>query len=123
MISMKKYILICTAGFILAGCSTPPHLSAEAPAGSQWFQAGYQDASTGKIVKDNNTLAEWYGNPQINREEYLQGYSAGQKALCQPAALLAWGKQGKNFPASCDGVDNAERLRDQWQQKVDPAGQ
>lgn len=120
---MKKPAL-CTLLFLLTGCgltgcgSTSPPPSTGS-GGSQWYQAGYHDALAGEIVRDNNTLAEWYGNPQIDRDDYLKGYSSGQAEICQPDKMLALGKQGRKFPAACDGASDADQLREQWQKGRD----
>ncbi|NDL61166.1 DUF2799 domain-containing protein [Enterobacteriales bacterium SAP-6] len=108
---------------ILAGCgsSTAPPPAGQADSPSQWYQVGYHDAQAGKIVRDNDALAEWFGNPQIDRDAYLRGYIAGQQELCLPDQAFSWGQQGRSFPAACDGVKDAERLRQQWQQGRDKA--
>lgn len=69
----------------------------------------------GNVVKDNDALVEWSGDTAIERAHYLRGYQDGQATLCHPACLEEWGKMGKDFPASCDGVKNAEQLRTVWQ--------
>ncbi|MCV9880491.1 DUF2799 domain-containing protein [Brenneria izbisi] len=112
-----KYSYFLAVILFMAGCQSPlPSLSrGEA---SFWYDVGYKDAISGRVVKDNDTLQEWFGNPEIDRDAYLRGYSAGQTVFCRPANMTAWGKSGKNFPASCDGVTNAEQLRKQWQQNM-----
>ncbi|OIV47929.1 hypothetical protein BK025_00445 [Sodalis sp. TME1] len=118
---MIKLFLIPWALLLLVGCSGDD-LAAGAPSrDSPWHQAGYRDAVAGKAVRDNDTLTEWYGTPQVDREDYLSGYSAGQAELCRSATLRAWGEKGRNFPASCDGIANAEQLRQQWQTGMDRA--
>jgi len=119
-----KIPAVCALLLILTGCTlainkTPAPPTGQAP--SQWYRVGYHDALAGKIVRDNNTLAEWFGNPQIDRNDYLKGYIAGQADVCQPDTVRAWGAQGRNFPAACDGVANAEQLRGQWQRGEDKA--
>ncbi|MBT9431623.1 DUF2799 domain-containing protein [Candidatus Sodalis endolongispinus] len=97
-------------------------MTASAASGeSAWHQAGYRDAMAGKAVRDNDTLTEWYGTPHVDREDYLSGYTAVQADLCRAATLRAWGEKGRNFPASCDGIANAEQLRQQWQTGMDRA--
>lgn len=113
-----KYSYALAVILFTTGCQH--HASAPTDNGEKnfWYDAGYQDAISGMVVKDNSSLEEWFGNPQVDRESYLFGYSAGQLAFCQADNILAWGKAGKNFPASCDGVANAEQLRTLWQQRM-----
>ncbi|MEC5345054.1 DUF2799 domain-containing protein [Brenneria populi] len=113
-----KYSYALAVILLLTGCRH--HLSAPTDGGEKnvWYHAGYQDAISGMVVKDNSALEEWFGDPQVDRESYLFGYGAGQTALCQPDNILAWSKAGKNFPASCDGVANAEQLRTLWQRSI-----
>lgn len=103
---------------LLAGCQSGQAPSPER-ASSLWYDMGFSDAATGAVVKDNDALTEWSGNPDVDRAHYLQGYRAGQAALCHTDTLFAWGTAGKDYPASCDGMENAEQLRRQWQQGID----
>lgn len=104
---------------IIAGCQN--NVSTPMTSGEKdfWYEAGYQDAVSGMVVKDNSVLEEWFGNPQVDRESYLRGYGAGQANFCRIDNMRAWGKSGKSFPASCDGVAEAESLKNQWQQSVE----
>lgn len=104
---------------LLAGCSTTaPDQSIDA---SGWLRAGYDDAYSGKLVRDNATLAEWFGEPEVERASYLEGYRAGQKVLCQPSTLNKLGRRGEDYPVSCDTVAEADALRQQWQSGIDHA--
>lgn len=113
-----KYSYFLAVIIFITGCQS--HLPPQPAKGeiSFWYDTGYQDAMSGKVVKDNAPLQEWFGNPEIDRETYLHGYSAGQANLCHSANMKEWGQSGKNFPASCDGVVDAEHLRAQWQQNL-----
>lgn len=116
---MIKPILLSGILLAITGCSSSPPGPAGVGSASLWQQAGERDALEGKVVKDNEMLAEWYGNPQVDRDDYLKGYTRGQIQLCRPATMRAWGVQAKPYPASCDGVADAEQLRSQWQQGID----
>ena len=116
---LRKIGALCGLLLLIAGCSSSNAPPAAGPAMSQWYRVGYRDALGGKVVRDNNTLAEWFGNPQVDRDQYLKGYAAGQAEFCQPATVRSWGEQRRNFPASCDGVPDAEQLKQQWQTGID----
>lgn len=45
--------------------------------GTDWYDAGIQDAISGYAVKDNETLADNYNDPDVDRTEYLKGYAEG----------------------------------------------
>lgn len=114
-----KYSYVLAVILAIAGCQS--HVSAPITREGKnfWYEAGYQDALSGMVVKDNHVLEEWFGTPQVDRESYLRGYGAGQASFCRTDNVQAWGKAGKNFPASCDGVADADSLKDQWQQSFD----
>ncbi len=116
---LLKIGALCGVLLVLTGCGSSNLPAAAGPTTSPWYQAGQHDALAGKAVRDNDTLAEWFGNPQIDRDAYLKGYTAGQTELCQEATMHGWGEQGRNFPASCDGVAGAEQLKQQWQAGMD----
>ncbi|MGC6232959.1 DUF2799 domain-containing protein [Hafnia paralvei] len=108
---MNKYLLISC--LVLSSCTQYP---GRIDKGSVWFNAGFDDASSGKIVRDNDALTEWYGNPEVDRAAYLDGYNQGAHRLCQGSVIEQWGAQGKPFPASCDSAVNIAELRLKWQQ-------
>ncbi|WP_113628065.1 DUF2799 domain-containing protein [Pectobacterium peruviense] len=113
-----KYSYVLAVILSMTACqSNTPSLPAKSESGF-WYEAGYQDATSGMVVKDDGTLQEWFGNPQVDRDTYLRGYQAGQLAFCRADNMEEWGKAGKNFPASCDGVEAAETLRTHWQQNL-----
>lgn len=81
-----------------------------------WYDAGIQDAISGYAVKDNETLADNYNDPDVDRTEYLKGYAEGQRKTCQQDFVYARGLTGKTFPPSCDTVENVDQLHSAWQQ-------
>jgi len=114
---MKLRVLLGLVFLVACGAPPPPRIAQQTP--SQWYQIGYHDALAGKIVGDNDALAEDYDSPPIDRDNYLSGYVVGQKELCQDATVRGWAMKGLAFPASCDGVPQAEQLKQQWQQATD----
>lgn len=116
-ITMKYGYVLCVV-LLLASCQTS---QTPQPQKSQslWYNMGLSDATAGMVVKDDDALVEWSGNPDVDRSHYLQGYRDGQATLCHADRMREWGKSAKDFPASCDGVDNAEQLRQAWQTGID----
>ncbi len=83
---------------LLSGCQINPYTHAPTWTGTAWYDAGIQDAISGYAVKDNETLADNYNDPEVNRTEYLKGYAEGQRKICQPDFVYARGLTGKTFP-------------------------
>ena len=100
---------------LLSGCQIDPYTHATTWTGTAWYDAGIQDAISGYAVKDNETLADNYNDPEVDRTEYLKGYAEGQRKICQPDFVSARGLTGKTFPPSCDTVENIDQLRSAWQ--------
>ncbi|MCW2477074.1 DUF2799 domain-containing protein [Candidatus Symbiopectobacterium sp. NZEC151] len=105
------YVLCLT--LLLASCQTSQTPSPE-KSHSLWYNMGLNDAMAGNVVKDNDALVEWSGDTAVERIPYLRGYQNGQAILCHTDQMKEWGKTGKDFPASCDGVENAEQLKANW---------
>lgn len=118
-----KYMIVLVLTLILAACSSSGTDSVEntdnAAPQSKWFDVGYSEALGGNGVKENTTLAEWYGEAEINRTAYLQGYAKGQQEFCHSENIISWANAGKDYPASCDSVANSQQLKHQWQQVAD----
>ncbi|EIV2910208.1 DUF2799 domain-containing protein [Citrobacter braakii] len=100
---------------LLSGCQIDPYTHAPTWTGTAWYDAGIQDAISGYAVKDNETLADNYNDPEVDRTEYLKGYAEGQRKICQPDFVYARGLTGKTLPPSCDTVENIDQLHSAWQ--------
>ncbi|KAA8996201.1 DUF2799 domain-containing protein [Affinibrenneria salicis] len=113
-----KYSYLLAVILLLTGCrNSSTSVPDRQP--SFWYRAGFQDASAGLAIKDNETLAEWFGDVSIDRPAYQRGYVAGQQAMCRHDKLQELSLAGKDYPASCNSVENAEQLRRQWQADID----
>ncbi|MDE4080499.1 MULTISPECIES: DUF2799 domain-containing protein [Enterobacter cloacae complex] len=104
---------------ILSGCQIDPYTFQPHWTSPDWFSAGKEDAMNGVAVKDNQTLADSFNDPQVDRAEYLRDYADGRKKICEEGFIHAWGLAGKSFPASCANTENAARLHDSWQTGMD----
>ncbi|MCY0775717.1 DUF2799 domain-containing protein [Enterobacter cloacae complex sp. 2022EL-00788] len=104
---------------ILSGCQIDPYTFQPHWTSPDWFSAGKEDAMNGVAVKDNQTLADSFNDPQVDRAEYLRGYADGRKKICEAGFIHAWGLAGKSFHASCANAENAARLHDSWQTGMD----
>ncbi|HED3139876.1 DUF2799 domain-containing protein [Citrobacter farmeri] len=105
--------------FLLSGCQIDPYTHAPTWTSTDWYDAGIEDAISGVAVKDNETLADTFNDPEVDRPQYLKGYAEGQRKTCQQNFAYARGVTGKSFPTSCDTVENVSQLREAWQQGAD----
>lgn len=105
--------------FLLGGCQIDPYTHSPTWTGTDWYDAGIEDAIAGVAVKDNETLSDTYNDPEVDRPQYLKGYAEGQRKTCEQGFVFARGMAGKSFPASCDTVENAGQLHDAWQKGAD----
>ena len=112
-------LVFALLALLLTGCQINPYTFQPTWTGTSWFTAGKEDAMNGASVKSNETLADNFNDPDVNRSEYLRGYVDGQKKVCEEGFIHAWGLAGKSFPASCDTVENAAKLHTAWQQGMD----
>ncbi|WP_227983225.1 hypothetical protein [Dickeya poaceiphila] len=55
---------------LLTGCQPVSLTTATKNEQNFWYEAGYKDATSGLIVKDNETLSEWFGNLDVDRHAY-----------------------------------------------------
>ena len=104
--------LLC---LFLTACQIDPYTHQPHWTGTDWYDAGKEDAMNGVGVKSNETLAANFNDPKVDRPDYLSGYKDGQQKICQENFVYAWGLAGRIFPASCDTAENATTLRTAWQ--------
>ena len=112
--------LLC---LMLSACQIDPYTHHPDWTGTDWFDAGKEDAMSGAAIKANETLADKYNDPDVDRNTYLKGYKEGQQKICKEDFLFAWGMSGKIFPPSCDTAENNEKLREAWQKGMDEGAQ
>lgn len=94
---MRSIALVLLSLF-LSGCQINPYTFQPNWTSPDWFSAGKEDAMNGLPVKDNQTLADSFNDPNIDRSEYLRGYADGQKKVCEEGFIHAWGLAGKSYP-------------------------
>lgn len=118
---IKNATILLLAGLLTCCAGSPsenfsagsPETSAHA---STWFDIGYKEAIEGNLVKENASLSEWYGETEINRTAFLEGYAKGQTELCQDGKIATLARKKNPFPASCDSVNSAVSLKQIWLQ-------
>jgi hypothetical protein len=92
-----RSIALALLSLFLTGCQINPYTFQPDWTSPSWFDAGKEDAMNGLPVKDNQTLADSFNDPHVDRSEYLRGYADGQKKVCEEGFIHAWGLAGKSF--------------------------
>lgn len=110
---MIKLLFISWVLLTLAGCSGTDLSASAPPRDSKWHQAGYRDAMAGKAVRDNDTLTEWYAPLRSIEKTIYRATRRDRPTSVARRLCVRGGEKGRNFPASCDGIADAEQLRQQ----------
>ncbi len=105
---MKKLILIAI-GFSLMGCAAT---DSELAKSGDWYQIGYQDGMTGHAQRSYKTLSEL---GDVQESEYESGYSVGISEYCNPNFAYQIGVSGQYYEGVCEGTENAQKFRMEWQ--------
>jgi len=116
---LMRLIVIPLLGLLLTACQIDPYTHQPTWTGTDWYDAGKEDAMNGVAAKSSESLAANFNDSKVDRSAYLSGYKEGREKICQENFVYAWGLAGKIFPASCDTADNATQLRTAWQQGMD----
>ena len=74
-----RSIALVLLSLILSGCQINPYTFHPDWTSPSWFDAGKEDAMNGLPVKDNQTLADNFNDPQVDRSEYLRGYAESMR--------------------------------------------
>jgi hypothetical protein len=78
--------LLC---LMLTACQIDPYTHHPDWTGTDWFTAGKEAAMSGAAVKTNETLADEYNDPDVDRNAWLKGYKEGQQKICKEDFLFA----------------------------------
>lgn len=103
----------------LSGCQINPYTFGPSPAPTDWYQAGIDDAMSGYTIQNDEVLGYRHGDHDVDRKEWLKGYTKGQDRVCDIDYLKLAGESGKRFPPSCENLTNTEKLRAAWQKATD----
>ncbi|MGO4231721.1 DUF2799 domain-containing protein [Vibrio cholerae] len=105
---MKKWIVMgCTV--LLAACAASESQLVQE---GNWYQIGYQDAVTGHTQRSYKSLME-IGSAKLG--DYEQGYQKGLEQYCNPDVAYQIGLSGQYYEGICEGTEQAQRFRMEWQ--------
>ncbi|OLQ87574.1 hypothetical protein BIY21_03535 [Vibrio ponticus] len=99
----------------LVGCASSVEELAQA---GDWYQVGYQDGVTGNTSRTMRELTKM-GN--VNIADYDQGYLTGVNEYCNPDFAYQIGLSGQYYEGVCEGTEDAQRFRMEWQRGWDAA--
>ncbi|MCQ9068819.1 DUF2799 domain-containing protein [Vibrio alginolyticus] len=105
---MKK-VTVGLALALLAGCTAT---TADLAKSGDWHQIGYQDGITGHTSR---TMSELRELGSVKQSDYDQGYLEGLREYCNPAFAYQTGLSGQYYEGVCEGTEQAQKFRMEWQ--------
>ncbi|ELP3326189.1 DUF2799 domain-containing protein [Vibrio sp. Vb2133] len=105
---MKK-VTVGLALALLAGCTAT---TADLAKSGDWHQIGYQDGITGHTSR---TMGELRELGSVKQSDYDQGYLEGLREYCNPAFAYQMGLSGQYYEGVCEGTEQAQKFRMEWQ--------
>ncbi|EPX6945860.1 MULTISPECIES: DUF2799 domain-containing protein [Vibrio] len=105
---MKK-VTVGLALALLAGCTAT---TADLAKSGDWHQIGYQDGITGHTSR---TMSELRELGSVKQSDYDQGYLEGLREYCNPAFAYQMGVSGQYYEGVCEGTEQAQKFRMEWQ--------
>ncbi|EGR2551700.1 DUF2799 domain-containing protein [Vibrio alginolyticus] len=105
---MKK-VTVGLALALLAGCTAT---TADLAKSGDWHQIGYQDGITGHTSR---TMSELRELGSVKQSDYDQGYLEGLREYCNPAFAYQMGLSGQYYEGVCEGTEQAQKFRMEWQ--------
>lgn len=105
---MRKTV-VALGILLLAGCVTSVEELAQE---GDWYQIGYQDGVTGHTQRSLKDLASLGGAKQ---SDYDQGYLEGVEEFCNPDFAYQIGLSGQYYEGVCEGTENGQKFRMEWQ--------
>ncbi|WP_428771216.1 DUF2799 domain-containing protein [Vibrio sp.] len=104
-----KWLKIALAVGVLSGCSATPQQMAQQ---GDWYQIGYQDGVSGHTRRSYSKLAEL---GDVDQADYDQGYTKGVSEYCNPDFAYQMGLSGMHYEGVCEGTEQAQKFRMEWQ--------
>lgn len=105
---MKKLNVVLVA-MALTGCAAS---EVELAKQGNWQQIGYQDGVAGHSQRSYKLLLEL---GSVKQADYELGYAQGVKEYCNPNFAYQMGLSGQFYEGVCEGTDEAQKFRMEWQ--------
>ncbi len=105
---MKKAMLGLAVA-LLTGCSATTQDLAQS---GDWYQIGYRDGVIGHTAQ---TVKELRSLGNSKPADYDQGYLDGVAEYCNPDFAYQIGLSGQYYQGVCEGTEQAQKFRMEWQ--------
>ncbi|AMF93616.1 DUF2799 domain-containing protein [Vibrio fluvialis] len=105
---MKKIMMMLVVVGLMGCAASDSELAKQ----GDWYQIGYKDGATGHTQRSNKALAEL---GQANQADYNQGYVEGVNEYCNPNFAYQMGVNGQYYEGVCEGTEQAQKFRMEWQ--------
>ncbi len=104
-----KNIILAVVAVGLFGCAAS---DSELAQKGDWYQIGYQDGATGHTQRSRKTLSQL---GDVKESDYENGYTDGISEYCNPNAAYQIGLNGQYYEGVCEGTEQAQKFRMEWQ--------
>lgn len=104
-----KTVIITLMALVLTACVSSPEELAEQ---GDWYQIGYHDGITGHVSRSYQDLTKL---GSANSSDYDRGYLEGVTEYCNPNTAYQIGLSGQYYEGVCEGTEQAQRFRMEWQ--------
>ncbi|MDA0149755.1 DUF2799 domain-containing protein [Vibrio sp. LaRot3] len=94
---------------LLAGCASSVEELAQQ---GDWHQIGYQDGISGN---NSRSVQELVSLGAAIQADYDQGYLEGITEFCNPNVAYQIGLSGQYYEGVCEGTEQAQKFRMEWQ--------
>ncbi len=105
---MRKLIVTALVSLLVACASSPQQLAQQ----GDWQQIGYQDGISGHTSRSFKELSSL---GSVKQSDYDQGYLEGVTEYCNPDFAYQMGVSGQYYQGVCEGTDQAQKFRMEWQ--------
>lgn len=106
--SMKNLLLLAFTLLVTACTASVEQLAQQ----GEWRALGYADGIKGH---HSRSFSELQKLGQANQSDYDIGYLEGVNEYCNPDFAYQIGLSGQYYEGVCEGMDDAQRFRMEWQ--------
>ncbi len=105
---MRELTFIIVATMLLGCVASTEQLAQK----GDWYTIGYQDGIRGNHQRSVSALAKL---GSTKHGDYDQGYLTGIEEFCNPNHAYQMGLTGKYYDGVCEGTEEAQKFRMEWQ--------
>ncbi|MCG7498347.1 DUF2799 domain-containing protein [Vibrio sp. Of7-15] len=109
---VSKVLISFISSIFLFGCASP--VVEQFISEQNWYQVGYYDAEQGNFSRTEEAVNQLIENGDPDFSVYLQGYSDGKEAYCQPKNAWILGRIGQPYRGICRDLKNGWQFQQDW---------